>query len=109
MGSRSQWCEIIGRGGDVKRMLEWRKLARVAEPAGLSSRHRNDIVRNGSAKNSMSGACDNVHLRRNIRESAIRSLALCPLGSAILAGSALADTSAKKIAFSNNYAGNSWR
>jgi len=41
--------------------------------------------------------------------SAIRILALCGLGSTILAGSALADTSAKKIAFSNNYAGNSWR
>src|SRR5476649_1003309 len=27
----------------------------------------------------------------------------------VLAGSASADTSAKKIAFSNNYAGNSWR
>jgi ribose transport system substrate-binding protein len=41
--------------------------------------------------------------------SAIRILALCGLGSTILAGSALADTSAKKIAFSNNSAGNSWR
>src|ERR1700723_3700612 len=29
--------------------------------------------------------------------------------SLVLAGSALADTSGKKIAFSNNYAGNSWR
>ena len=41
--------------------------------------------------------------------SATRILASCALGSTILAGSALADTSAKKIAFSNNYAGNSWR
>ena len=31
------------------------------------------------------------------------------LGAMLLAGSALADTSDKKIAFSNNYAGNSWR
>jgi ribose transport system substrate-binding protein len=42
-------------------------------------------------------------------KSAIKMLTLCALGSTILAGSALADTSAKKIAFSNNYAGNSWR
>lgn len=34
---------------------------------------------------------------------------LVGLGVAILTGSALADTSDKKIAFSNNYAGNSWR
>ena len=40
---------------------------------------------------------------------AIRHLAISAIGSAILAGSALADTSGKKIAFSNNYAGNSWR
>jgi ribose transport system substrate-binding protein len=39
----------------------------------------------------------------------IEMLALCALGSSILAGSAFADTSVKKIAFSNNYAGNSWR
>src|SRR5262245_57975707 len=31
------------------------------------------------------------------------------LGALVLAGSAMADTSDKKIAFSNNYAGNSWR
>jgi ribose transport system substrate-binding protein len=31
------------------------------------------------------------------------------LGALIVAGSAMADTSDKKIAFSNNYAGNSWR
>src|SRR3954464_186476 len=31
------------------------------------------------------------------------------LGALVLAGAALADTSGKKIAFSNNYAGNSWR
>ena len=31
------------------------------------------------------------------------------LAAAALAGSAMADTSGKKIAFSNNYAGNSWR
>jgi ribose transport system substrate-binding protein len=36
-------------------------------------------------------------------------MAMSAVGSAILAGSALADTSGKKIAFSNNYAGNSWR
>ena len=40
---------------------------------------------------------------------AIRLAAMSAIGSAILAGSALADTSGKKIAFSNNYAGNSWR
>jgi ribose transport system substrate-binding protein len=40
---------------------------------------------------------------------AIRLVAMSAIGSAILAGSALADTSGKKIAFSNNYAGNSWR
>jgi len=39
----------------------------------------------------------------------IKTLALCALGGTMLAGSALADTSGKKIAFSNNYAGNSWR
>jgi len=31
------------------------------------------------------------------------------LGTSLLMGSAMADTSGKKIAFSNNYAGNSWR
>ena len=30
-------------------------------------------------------------------------------GAVALAGSVMADTSGKKIAFSNNYAGNSWR
>jgi ribose transport system substrate-binding protein len=40
---------------------------------------------------------------------AIRLVAMSAIGSAILVGSALADTSGKKIAFSNNYAGNSWR
>jgi ribose transport system substrate-binding protein len=34
---------------------------------------------------------------------------LAALGTAFVAGSAFADTSSKKIAFSNNYAGNSWR
>ena len=37
------------------------------------------------------------------------SLALSPLCGAALIGSAVADTSGKRIAFSNNYAGNSWR
>ena len=41
-------------------------------------------------------------------KSAITILACCTVGSTILAGSALADSD-KKIAFSNNYAGNSWR
>src|SRR5665213_2815779 len=36
-------------------------------------------------------------------------LALAALGTAFVAGTAFADTSSKKIAFSNNYAGNSWR
>jgi ribose transport system substrate-binding protein len=35
--------------------------------------------------------------------------ALAALGACIIAGPASADTSGKKIAFSNNYAGNSWR
>ena len=38
-----------------------------------------------------------------------RLLALAALGAAVVAGPASADTSGKKIAFSNNYAGNSWR
>src|ERR1022692_1312355 len=38
-------------------------------------------------------------------KSALNGIALC----AFVAGSALADTSTMKIAFSNNYAGNSWR
>jgi ribose transport system substrate-binding protein len=42
-------------------------------------------------------------------KSAIKFLAYCALGSTVLAGSAFAETSGKKIAFSNNYAGNSWR
>ena len=37
------------------------------------------------------------------------SLALATLCGAALIGSAVADTSGKRIAFSNNYAGNSWR
>jgi ribose transport system substrate-binding protein len=36
-------------------------------------------------------------------------LALAALGAGLIAGTASADTSGKKIAFSNNYAGNSWR
>jgi ribose transport system substrate-binding protein len=36
-------------------------------------------------------------------------LALAALGAGMMAGTASADTSGKKIAFSNNYAGNSWR
>ena len=36
-------------------------------------------------------------------------LALAALGATVVAGAASADTSSKKIAFSNNYAGNSWR
>jgi ribose transport system substrate-binding protein len=36
-------------------------------------------------------------------------LALAALGAGVVAGTASADTSSKKIAFSNNYAGNSWR
>jgi ribose transport system substrate-binding protein len=39
----------------------------------------------------------------------IMALAVGALGAAAAAGSAFADTSGKKIAFSNNYAGNSWR
>jgi ribose transport system substrate-binding protein len=42
-------------------------------------------------------------------KSAIRLLALSAVGGTVLAGAAFADTSGKKIAFSNNYAGNSWR
>ena len=38
-----------------------------------------------------------------------RVLALAALGAGVVAGAASADTSGKKIAFSNNYAGNSWR
>jgi ribose transport system substrate-binding protein len=37
------------------------------------------------------------------------ALALTVVGAGAIAGTASADTSAKKIAFSNNYAGNSWR
>jgi ribose transport system substrate-binding protein len=37
------------------------------------------------------------------------SLALAVLGVGVIAATASADTSGKKIAFSNNYAGNSWR
>src|SRR5450755_4511068 len=48
-------------------------------------------------------------LGRNIMRSAIALCALCALGGILASGPALADTSAKKIAFSNNYAGNSWR
>ncbi|CAL75791.1 MULTISPECIES: substrate-binding domain-containing protein [unclassified Bradyrhizobium] len=43
-------------------------------------------------------------------KSGIAIAAVCAaLSSTIIANSALADTSGKKIAFSNNYAGNSWR
>lgn len=42
-------------------------------------------------------------------KSITKTLALCALASTMLAGPALADTSKMKIAFSNNYAGNSWR
>jgi ribose transport system substrate-binding protein len=36
-------------------------------------------------------------------------MVLAALGASVIAGAASADTSGKKIAFSNNYAGNSWR
>src|SRR5687768_18501391 len=36
-------------------------------------------------------------------------LVLSVLAAMFVSGTALADTSGKKIAFSNNYAGNSWR
>ena len=39
----------------------------------------------------------------------MKSLAVSALVTAAMASTALADTSDKKIAFSNNYAGNSWR
>ncbi len=39
----------------------------------------------------------------------VKLLAFTALGTGVIVGSALADTSGKKIAFSNNYAGNSWR
>jgi ribose transport system substrate-binding protein len=41
--------------------------------------------------------------------SATRLIALTVVSTGIIASTALADTSGKKIAFSNNYAGNSWR
>ena len=37
------------------------------------------------------------------------TMTLCALGCILASSQALADTSGKKIAFSNNYAGNSWR
>ena len=42
-------------------------------------------------------------------KSALAALALTALAGTALSGAALADTSKMKIAFSNNYAGNSWR
>ncbi len=39
----------------------------------------------------------------------VSTLALCAAAGALFAAPALADTSTMKIAFSNNYAGNSWR
>src|SRR4051794_9837015 len=36
-------------------------------------------------------------------------IAFTALGASVIASAAVADTSGKKIAFSNNYAGNSWR
>jgi len=39
----------------------------------------------------------------------VKAFAVGAVGVVAVAGSALADTSGKKIAFSNNYAGNSWR
>jgi ribose transport system substrate-binding protein len=39
----------------------------------------------------------------------VSTAAFCAVGSVLVAGAALADTSKDRIAFSNNYAGNSWR
>jgi ABC-type sugar transport system substrate-binding protein len=39
----------------------------------------------------------------------MRTLLVAAVSTGIVAGAAFADTSDKKIAFSNNYAGNSWR
>src|SRR3984957_18745730 len=47
--------------------------------------------------------------RRKPMKSTTRMIALCAVATAMLAGPALADTSKMRIAFSNNYAGNSWR
>src|SRR4029077_117399 len=111
LGGRSERREIVGRAGDIKQALDrdWRACpslpaCRTSIPT-ISSQRLGEKTR----KNQMFGACDNGRLGRNIMRSAIGILALSALGSTILAGSAFADTSAKKIAFSNNYAGNSWR
>ena len=39
----------------------------------------------------------------------VSTAAFSAVGSVLVAGGALADTSKDRIAFSNNYAGNSWR
>jgi ribose transport system substrate-binding protein len=49
------------------------------------------------------------HSRRKSMKSTTRLVALCALASALLTGHGFADTSKMRIAFSNNYAGNSWR
>src|SRR5215213_4371973 len=56
--------------------------------------------------------CGRIQARiqgRNFMSRNSRLFASVALGAFLLAGAALADTSGKKIAFSNNYAGNSWR
>src|SRR4029453_3457262 len=58
---------------------------------------------NGCGKSRL-GSQGRNHMSRNHR-----LFASVALGAIVLAGAALADTSGKKIAFSNNYAGNSWR
>src|SRR5438552_10871090 len=90
-------------------MLRRAQSSPVTAPSCLSNPRPKAIVRHGSAENA------NVRsLSKNTQggmpmKSALKILALCALGGTVLAGSASADSSGKKIAFSNNYAGNSWR
>src|SRR5467141_3771334 len=44
-----------------------------------------------------------------MKKNTCRTVLLVALSAGVIAGMASADTSGKKIAFSNNYAGNSWR
>ena len=78
----TQGDKVRGRLGEVK----------IVRTLRLSNEHPNDIVATAPQKTQMLGASDNGHLGRNIMRSAIRILALCALGSTLLAGSTLADT-----------------
>jgi ribose transport system substrate-binding protein len=82
-------------------------LAVVAAAGLVQSRIRDIHDNNHTQRQRLARAA--MFRRRKPMSRHLSTLALCAAAGALLAVPAHADTSDKKIAFSNNYAGNSWR